>query len=287
MSETVEISSSPVFIIGSPRSGTTILARSLAEHSAFWTSEESHFLSRLVESAEDIYSSGIGGHLQSWIWAQGVGRAEFLSYLGTGVNALFTSRSNGGRWVEHTPYYLEIAPTLAEMFPEARFIHMLRDGRRVVHSMLHMLDRPRVVVGRARSRGPRAGRWGQDFGSACRLWVASVQAARAFVAEHPARARTMVHERLVADPEAGLRELFDFLDVEWEAGAVELFRGRRLNSSFGEDGELEPAPDPEPWLRWSPEQRALFAAEAGGTLVACGFAGEDELAAWHNRAHER
>ena len=259
MGETVEICPSPVFIIGSPRSGTTILARSLAEHSAFWTSEESHFLSRLIELAPDIYASAL----------------------------LFTSRSSGKRWIEHTPYYLEIAGSLAEMFPEARFIHMLRDGRRVVHSMLHVLDRPQVVVGRARSRGPRAGRWGQDFRSSCRLWAASVKAARAFVAEHPERARTVVHERLVADPETGFRELFDFLGVDAEAGPVELFRGRRINSSFGEDGELEPAPDPDPWLRWSPEQRALFAAEAGGTLVACGFAGEDEVAAWHNRAHER
>jgi Sulfotransferase family len=276
MGDTVEISSSPVFIIGSPRSGTTILARSLAEHSAFWTSEESHFLSRLVESAGDIYASGLEGHLQSWIWAQGVGRAEFLSYLGTGVNALFTSRSNGRRWVEHTPYYLEIAGPLAEMFPEARFLHMLRDGRRVVHSMLHLLDRPRLVVGRARSRGPRVGRWGQDFRAACRLWASSVEAASAFVSQHPERARTVVHERLVADPETGFRELFEFLEVDWEPGPVELLRGRRVNSSFGEDGEIEPDPDAEPWLGWSPEQLATFHEEAGRTL-----------AAWHNREHER
>jgi hypothetical protein len=280
MGETVEISSSPVFIIGSPRSGTTILARSLAEHSAFWTSEESHFLSRLVESAGDIYASGIGGHLQSWIWAQGVGRAEFFSYLGTGVNALFTSRTNGRRWVEHTPYYLEIAGTLAEMFPEARFIHMLRDGRRVVHSMLHLLDRPRLVVGRASAGGPRMGRWGRDFRAACQLWASSVEAASAFASQHPERARTVVNERLVADPETGFRELFDFLDVEWEAASVELFRGKVVNSSFAEDGELERKPQPEPWLRWTPEQRAVFRAEAGRTLVASGFAAEDELAAW-------
>jgi Sulfotransferase family len=276
MGDTVEISSSPVFIIGSPRSGTTILARSLAEHSAFWTSEESHFLSRLVESAGDIYASGLEGHLQSWIWAQGVGRAEFLAYLGTGVNALFTSRSNGRRWVEHTPYYLEIAGPLAEMFPEARFLHMLRDGRRVVHSMLHLLDRPRLVVGRARSRGPRVGRWGQDFRAACRLWASSVEAASAFVSQHPERARTVVHERLVTDPETGFRELFEFLEVDWEPGPVELLRGRRLNSSFGDDGGIEPDPDAEPWLGWSPEQLATFDEEAGRTL-----------AAWHNREHER
>lgn len=284
MSDTVEICSGPVFIIGSPRSGTTILARSLGEHSAFWTSEESHFLSRLVELAADIHASGIEGHRQSWIWAQGVGQAEFVSYLGTGVNALFTSRSNGRRWIEHTPYYLEIAGTLAEMFPQARFIHMLRDGRRVVHSMLHLLDRPRLVVGRARSRGPRIGRWGHDFRAACRLWTTSVEAASAFASQHPERARTVVHERLVADPETGFRELFEFFDVEWEVGPVDFFRGRLVNSSFAEDGAIERKPEPEPWLGWTPEQRALFAAEAGRTLVASGFAREDELAAWERDA---
>ena len=276
MSDAVEICSDPVFIIGSPRSGTTILARSLGEHSALWTSEESHFLDRLVELAADIYASGLEGHRQSWIWAQGVGRAEFLSSLGTGVNALFTSRSNGRRWIEHTPYYLEIAGPLAEMFPGARFIHMLRDGRRVVHSMLHLLDRPRIVVGRARSRGPRVGRWGHDFRAACQLWAASVEEASAFVSEQPERARTVVHEQLVADPEAGFRELFDFLGVESEAGPAELFRAKRVNSSFAEDGEIEQDPNPEPWLGWSAEQRATFEEEAGRTLTA-----------WHNREHER
>jgi Sulfotransferase family len=266
MPDTVEICPDPVFIIGSPRSGTTILARSLGEHSELWTSEESHFLDRLVDVAADIYASGLEGHRQSWIWAQGVGRAEFVAALGTGVNALFTSRSNGRRWIEHTPYYLEIAETLAEMFPEARFIHMLRDGRRVVHSMLHLLDRPRVVVGRARSRGPRVGGWGHDFRAACQLWATSVETASAFVSEHPERARTVVHERLVDDPSAGFRELFDFLGVDWEPGPVELFRGGLVNSSF------ESKPDPEPWLGWSPEQRAIFHAEAGPTLVASGFA---------------
>lgn len=276
MIRTVEISPDPIFIIGSPRSGTTIVARALGEHSALWTSDESHFLTRLVELAPDVYASGLEGHGQSWIWAQSVGRAEFLSRLGVGVNALFASRSNGKRWIEHTPYYVEIAGTLSEMFPGARFVHVLRDGRRVVHSMLHLLDRPRFVVGRARSGGPRQGRWGHDFRAACRLWAHSVESANAFASGHPDRTLTVVHEELVAEPETGFRELFDFLDVDCEAAPVELFRTRRINSSFGDDGAIDPAP----WRRWSGEQRAVFAAEAGPTLIASGLAAERELTAW-------
>jgi len=280
----VEICLDPIFVVGSPRSGTTILARSLGEHSALWASDESHFLARLVEAAEDVYASGLEGHRQSWLWAQSVGRAEFISWLVTGVNALFTSRSGGRRWIDHTPYYLDIAETLVEVFPEARFIHVLRDGRRVVHSMLHLLDRPRFVVGRRRSGGPRLGRWGEDFRAACRLWSSSVQAATRFVGQHPERARTVVHERLVADPEPAFEELFDFIGVESEASPLEVFRSTLINSSFAADGAVPPGGLDEPWLGWSREERAQFASEAGPTIIGAGFVGRDELAAWEQAA---
>jgi hypothetical protein len=282
---TTDICPDPIFVVGAPRSGTTIVAKSLGEHSALWTSDESHFLARLVKSAEDVYASGLEGHCQSWLWAQSVGRAEFISYLGTGVNALFTSRSGGRRWIDHTPYYLDVAEPLAEMFPEARFIHVLRDGRRVVHSMLHLLDSPRFVVGRRRSSGgPRRGRWGEDFRAACRLWASSVEAATTFVGQHPERARTVVHEQLVTDPEPAFQELFDFIGVERERSPVELLRSTLINSSFAPDGAAPPGAPEEPWHGWSREERAQFASEAGPTLIAAGLVGKDELAAWERAA---
>ena len=69
-----------------------------------------------------------------------VSREEFLASVGMGINALITSRSGGRRWIDHTPLYTLIVDTLAEVFPGASFIHILRDGREVVHSMLDFAD---------------------------------------------------------------------------------------------------------------------------------------------------
>ncbi len=96
----------PVFVIGAPRSGTTVLALSLARHSQLWTSDESQVLWDLFE----------GGRLEknyqrqarydgSWLCKQSIKKEEFLAFLGVGLNALFTSRSEGKRWVDQTPVY--------------------------------------------------------------------------------------------------------------------------------------------------------------------------------------
>ena len=83
----------PVFVIGAPRSGTTVLARALNRHPDFWASDETLFMPALfgggrVESEIERWTSRPRG---SWLRRQNVSREEFLSYLGMGLNALFTN----------------------------------------------------------------------------------------------------------------------------------------------------------------------------------------------------
>src|SRR5690348_1275207 len=101
------VCSSPIFIIGSPRSGTTILAWSLAQHTRLWTSEESEFLFDLFGNgrAEKVYQKAIQRPNPSWLRVQGIDWATFLQMFGVGINALFTNKSNGRRWIEQTPHY--------------------------------------------------------------------------------------------------------------------------------------------------------------------------------------
>src|SRR5262245_30168089 len=107
------ICSNPIFIIGSPRSGTTILAWSLAQHSELWTSDESQIL-------WDLFGDGrLQKNYQrqnrpdgSWLRKQGIEKAEFLKFLGLGFNALFTHQSQGKRWIDQTPVYTLMAEDL-------------------------------------------------------------------------------------------------------------------------------------------------------------------------------
>ena len=108
-------------------------------------------------------------------------------------------RRGKARWAEKTPEYTLILDFIDELFPDARYIHVIRDGRDVVASFRE--------------------RWG--YLAAIRVargvWVRHVRAARDF-GRRVARERytEIRYERLVAEPERVLRELFRFLDEPWD-----------------------------------------------------------------------
>jgi sulfotransferase family protein len=265
----IEICPDPIFVVGSPRSGTTILAHALGHHSRLWTSEESHFISLLFgrAQAERAFHTLERRAWPTWLVVQGVGEREFLEYLGYGVNALFTSRSQGKRWIDHTPPSTLMLDTLARMFPGAFFLHMLRDGRRVVHSMCHIRNSPRntpEILAIAKFEP-----WSDDFRAACRTWRQHVEAAMSFAEKNPARCLTVVNEQLVLRPDQEFARIFEFIREPYMAGPTNYFRSNRINSSFYPDSE-NPALARElaqPWRSWSAEQKRIFVQEAGETLI--------------------
>lgn len=259
----------PVFVIGSPRSGTTILALSLACHSALWTSGESDFLYHLFrrEIVDNAYGIATSRPF-NWLVQEQVGKSEFLQSLGLGVNALFTERSGGARWVEQTPLYTLMIDVIADMFPDAKFVHILRDGRQVVRSMLSF--------GHARTKD----RWVHDFRTACQTWATYVDAAGAFAAEHPDHCLTIRYDALASQPERAFAEVFEFLDLPYEDEPARHVISTRVNSSFPRavrDGRGRDAPDP--WDEWTDDQRAIFVSAAADALRRQGLIGEEEFAA--------
>jgi hypothetical protein len=276
----IPICARPVFVIGAPRSGTTILARSLAQHSEFWTSDESQVLWDLFEGGRlDKNYQRQGRYDGSWLCKQDVAKEEFLAFLGLGLNALFTSRSQRKRWVDQTPTYALLAENLAHMFPGAYFLHILRDGRKVVHSMINFLARfNERELPDAVKRSPRPA-WSADFTEACRTWRGFVEAALHFQERFPDRCLTVVNEQVAADPAGEFREILQFIQAAPEDGPANFFRSNRLNSSF-----VQPSNSPAnsrspagPWGQWSPQERRIFVEEAGATMLKYGLAAESEL----------
>ena len=266
----------PIFIIGAPRSGTSILASSLGQHSALWYSTEANFLPALFGRL-DLHE--IHARATHWLDKEGVPREEFLESLGLGINALFTSRSGGRRWIEKTPRNTLIVNVLAAVFPDACFLHVLRDGRRVAHSMVHFLN---AVPERTKAKWDAfdcAPRWCSDFRLACRTWQEYVDAALAFAVSRPSQCLTIRYEKLLADPQQSFAKVFEFLGVSHEAAPAAFLRSRRINSSF-QRGSVGPPPADflsDPWQRWTLEQRQTFLEEAGTMMVRCGLLTADQL----------
>ena len=271
----------PIFIIGSPRSGTSVLAWALAQHSRLWTSAESDILFYLfgqghLDKAFQISSSGLD---RPWLRNEGVGKPEFASFVGLGLNALFSSRSKGKRWIDQTPLYTVMADQLAEMFPTARFLHILRDGRRVVHSMVHFRDATGKSLETKLIQSGRFPPWATEFREACRAWNRFVNIAMTFAAKNPTRCLTVNHEDLIADPDHFFRRIFDFVDVPPEDGPTTFCRRNRINSSFPNTnaGQFVAESVVKVWDSWSVEQRMTFLGEAGLALCKYGYAAPAEL----------
>ncbi|HKC23927.1 MAG TPA: sulfotransferase, partial [Thermoanaerobaculia bacterium] len=207
-----------VFVVGSPGTQTSDLSWALAEHPSLWTSCESHLFYQTVGPNErgrpqlreifDNASAVEGG----WLWTNDVGYEEFAACLGHGFDRLFLSRSEGKRWVDSSPENLLIADSLSLMFPRARFVHVVRDGRAVVRSMLASgLDED----------------WARDLRSACETWVHYVRAGLAFQTAHRDRVLEVRSERLAAEPEAELASILEFLHVDPHPGPLRFLRSRR------------------------------------------------------------
>ena len=274
-----QVCQNPVFIIGSPRSGTTVLANSLARHSGPWTSNESDFLFHLFSGrrVEEAYTEARQARGNRWLEKEGVERDEFFAYVGLGLNALFTSRSQGRRWVEQTPLYTLIADTLAELFPGSALYSLAPRRRRVVNSMFNFLRADGVQ--RSKIEAAAIGSWTTDFREACRVWRQYTDLALDFCARRSQRAMTVRNEDLILDPCAGFAMIQSFLDLSHEDALADFFRTHRMNSSFQVDtvGALSLQSFPNPWDAWTREQRMTFIGEAGPTLLSCGMATCDDL----------
>jgi len=132
---------SPIFVVGVPRSGTTWIQRMLAMHPEAWGLLETYMFSRsrglgaLLDSAPPLGEADLG------LPPPGLGRvfdrAELLAELRTIATRWLTQGSDGARFViEKSPWHLSDLDVIAEILPEARFVHVMRDGRDVAVSVV-------------------------------------------------------------------------------------------------------------------------------------------------------
>lgn len=271
----------PVFVFGAPRSGTTALARALGMHGDFYVGDETFFLWELYgqSRAEKVLEQWATRPSSSWLRRERVSRDEFLAAIGLGINALFTRSSGRRRWIDHTPHHCLMADTLAAMFPGARFLHVLRDGREVVNSMINIAATvPADELDEMKRRGFLPP-WGHDFRAACTTWRDCARAAADFCMRQPARGFTVSHGDLERHPAATLAAVLRFLDAPPEDGPAAFLRRDRINSSFTRQGGVAAAEyrRPDPWHAWSAERQATFTDIAGADLCRYGFAVPGDL----------
>jgi hypothetical protein len=179
------------------------------------------------------YGVGTARNNYTILSAMDISREEFFANFGRSINDLILSHwlDLGGkgkmtrpptepkmRWVDGTPYYSLHIYALRKLFPEAVFIHVLRDVRDVVRSMLNF----HRVAGTHLVQNEQ-----QAYKHWLRMVRACVQAERAYGSDVVHR---LLYTALIDDPIWAIRSLLDFVGEPYCARCLEPL-SRRINSS--------------------------------------------------------
>lgn len=207
----------PFFIVGSPRSGTTLLRFMLSTNSRIYVPDETGFLPFLRARVERPLTRAqvqavldrIGRLNRFWSGMIHDVDAFFEALpeprLARVVDALYQMRAaehGAVRWGDKTPLYVQYLPYLHRLFPEAQFIHVIRDGRDATLSAMEKWSRGKPYL---------------DPYYLLKNWVRNVragQAARSTVGID--RYLEVRYEALVTHPEATMRQTCEFLEEPFE-----------------------------------------------------------------------
>ena len=204
----------PFFIIGSDRSGTTIMQTLLDNHpniaippeshiyhnysSLFQSCGKSEYLKCRTRFVDDLLRDGriktwkmeLTSHDRESLLEQ-LTRADAIDYL----FMRYAKKQNANRWGDKTPEHIGFLNLIIQDFPNALFIHLIRDGRDVAESFKRVPWGPSSIIGTSRN------------------WKKQVLSGRTFFEEVSFKNCLEIHyEDLVTNTTALLKEIFDFLD---------------------------------------------------------------------------
>jgi Sulfotransferase family len=279
------------FIVGATRSGTTLLRLMLDAHPQMAIPSETHFIPdlikayRLESTSPERLAEVVTAHRR---WGDFrldaddlLERFRAIDPLtpGDAIRAffeLYAEREGKPRWGDKTPGYVREMHRIESVLPEARFVHLIRDGRDVALSVLGMNWGPSTVpeaafrwkkrILRAREQVPRIGHYVE-----------------------------IRYEDLVRDTEQTLRRVCEFVELPYDEAmlryherAEERLQEKARDLDRGPDKAPQSAearmeshalaaepPNPERIERWrsemSAEDRAVYEELAGDLLSDLGY----------------
>jgi len=269
------------FLVGCERSGTTLLRLMLNEHPNMAMPAESHFIVNLIErfgtehilsKNEVIEAYNIIVNLKRWQeWENSkevlLTQLEILENptIAKIVNVVFELKlSDSGKqiWGDKTPKYSNYIDKIHNMYPDAKFIHLTRDGRDVCLSFL------------------KTGWIGPWVSRIAKYWSNRVEAAKSSQSYLTGtRYLEIRYEDLVSQTEATLRKICRFLDQDYSAVMLEYsgdFEKNLAGRELALHQKLKRKPKTQDINRWKKElgwwKILTFEAFAKEDLASCGYA---------------
>jgi hypothetical protein len=239
------------FIVGVGRSGTTLLRLMLDTHPELTIPPETHFVPALMRECERWRATpekllrALVNHPEPG-WQDLALDADDLLERWRAIEQLKTSdvvravyeayaeREGKPRWGDKTPRYVRKMGRIHRALPEARFIHLIRDGRDVALSTKRRMEswnRPKAVA----------------IEGVAKRWRARILNARHTGERLGGHYTEMRYESLVRDPEAELRRVCQVIELDYDPVMLSYYeraakRLEEINRDLdAKDGAVRPA----------------------------------------------
>jgi hypothetical protein len=212
------------FVVGVGRSGTTLLRMMLDAHPELAVPPETHFVPDVIYAGEKLRMSPerlckVVVHDRHRRWGDfGLAEEDYLERLRAipRLNAsdalrafyeLYAERVGKPRWGDKTPDYVKKVRRISRILPEARFVHVIRDGRDVALSHNKRIAR----------RGEQ-GRPPVPAGEMARRWRKRIEKARYDARDSRAVGHYIEvrYEDIVTETEPTVRRICEFLELRYD-----------------------------------------------------------------------
>jgi hypothetical protein len=217
----------PIIIVGVPRSGTSLLTAVLNRHTAVYIAPESHFFFRIWGNRRLLGNLDDPNNFDKLIpyfqtlkhigsgWANTEINIEmlkesfyqqnehdydslFLSFL-----KMLSENKSKQNFGEKTPLHLYFLPHLVNSFKDIKIIHVIRDGRGTVSSLLGT-------------------DWGKDLITYSIFWKNCINLMRKFKTETNFKMLQVKFEDLVIQPEKSLNQICDYLNIDYTSSLMDV-----------------------------------------------------------------
>jgi hypothetical protein len=207
------LSRKPFFIVGCVRSGTTFLRNVLRRHPNLASPEETHFyrwaepfgtpaITRILSSNKTLIEhrerDGITEDRFKLMLYNSISRANlYQRYMHLYIK---NNKPTANRWFDKTPQNVYGAAMIASEFPQAKFIHIVRNPLDVVSSLKigKVIHIPQIV-------------------GACNYWTESIEIMKVIKRACPKRVYEIKYENLTADFRVELSRILEFIEEEYDA----------------------------------------------------------------------
>jgi hypothetical protein len=237
-----------IFVIGPPRSGSTMLQRMLGSHSAIYTHPEPHIVTPLAhlgyyETVDKAPYDHINAAeaIREYVEDLPGGEDDYLDACRAYTDVLYgrmIERSGGQMMLDKTPAYALVLPFLSKLYPRAKYVVLTRHPLAVLSSYANSFfegDYDAAV----------------EFNDILGRYVPPMAA---FMRQEAVPFHRVRYEDLVGEPEAGLAEIFDFLGLPNEEGAVDYGKHDHVVKSYGDPkASQETRPTTKSVGKWAAE----------------------------------